>query len=496
MSVQYARDNSSVTEPVTFVSTPSSLSASSSGFDARLLSQATSQATIAAKSILSSGGTEQTALKTAKAAAQGVLLGNIRDLGSGPKGMMKRRKIKKQAEVVTSMALVSASNSHRQGTEWDLLSNTDTQLDHKLQMMQVQYDMNQSPSVMSSLSKPHSSIQPDTRSVTSGSQKSMSSRNLGRPPISRNLLPPGARSTAAMNMAPTISARASNNIPESIREEPSMSLSLQHSADEVSEQDITRQVAIRVETTSKSSKKENPRTTSVESNMKGENLKYFTDKTKASTTSDVGRYKAQKYEDDSDFDDASNASIFSDDASSHNSVKSTTSSFMANTVDPLILSLANAFRCGPTTPVASTSAVAASDTTEKNKARAMSVDERQPSSSSCSSVESDELFRSLRSYEEYALSDESRDSNERSREGKLHRNLNASTGRGERTREGPENRGSHSEDDARASESDESQNTEESYEYKEKAKINAQKKPWQILRVVSRKKSNGRNADE
>ena len=146
--------------------------------------------------------------------------------------------------------------------------------------------------------------------------------------------------------------------------------------------------------------------------------------------------------------------------------------------------------------MASTSAVAASDTTEKNKARAMSVDERQPSSSSCSSVESDELFRSLRSYEEYALSDESRDSNERSREGKLHRNLNASTGRGERTREGPENRGSHSEDDARASESDESQNTEESYEYKEKAKINAQKKPWQILRVVSRKKSNGRNADE
>ena len=125
MSVQYARDNSSVTEPVTFVSTPSSLSASSSGFDARLLSQATSQATIAAKSILSSGGTEQTALKTAKAAAQGVLLGNIRDLGSGPKGMMKRRKIKKQAEVVASMALVSASNSHRQGTEWDLLSRSE-----------------------------------------------------------------------------------------------------------------------------------------------------------------------------------------------------------------------------------------------------------------------------------------------------------------------------------------------------------------------------------
>ena len=287
------------------------------------------------------------------------------------------------------------------------------------------------------------------------------------------------------------SARAPNNVIESIREEPSMSLSMQQSDDEELEKDITRQVAIRVETTSKTRKKEPPKSTKLESKMNGDELQCFTEKSKASMTSEVGRYKSQKYEDDSCFDDASNVSIFSDDASSHNSVKSTTSSFMANTVDPIILSLANAFRCGPTTPVACTS-----DTTEKNKAKGKAVDERQPSSSSCSSVESDELFRSLRSYEEYTMSDESRDSNERSREGKLRRTLNATNGRGERAREGPENRGTQSDDDARASESDDSQNTEESYEYKKKAKMDAQKKPWQLLRVVSRKKSNGRNADE
>ena len=100
MSSHYSIDDDGAMESVNF----------ESEYDARLLSQATSQATIAAKSILSSGGTEKTALKTAKAAAQGVLMGNEKDLGNGPKGMLRRRKIKQQAEVIASMALVSASS--------------------------------------------------------------------------------------------------------------------------------------------------------------------------------------------------------------------------------------------------------------------------------------------------------------------------------------------------------------------------------------------------
>ena len=105
---------------------PRSTSKMSSGHDvsgeAYLISQATSTAVIAARSILMSGGSEETALKTAKAAAQAVL---------NPKGVsdndtvtgksmnfLRRRKAKRQADVVASMALMSATS----GVDWEMMS--------------------------------------------------------------------------------------------------------------------------------------------------------------------------------------------------------------------------------------------------------------------------------------------------------------------------------------------------------------------------------------
>lgn len=81
--------------------------------DARLLSKANDQAAIAARSILMSGGTEQTAVKTARAAAEAVLQSyyDSNSVTIGPKEWFVKRKIKKQAEVVGSMALVTAANS-------------------------------------------------------------------------------------------------------------------------------------------------------------------------------------------------------------------------------------------------------------------------------------------------------------------------------------------------------------------------------------------------
>lgn len=94
---------------------------SSISVDGRLLSYATSQATIAARSILVSGGTEETALQTAKAAAQAVLLAHHEShFRKGPKGFVRKRKIKKQADIIASMAVVSASNSIN-NNKWDSL---------------------------------------------------------------------------------------------------------------------------------------------------------------------------------------------------------------------------------------------------------------------------------------------------------------------------------------------------------------------------------------
>jgi hypothetical protein len=97
--------------------------------EAYLLSRATSTAVVAARSILMSGGTEEAALKTAKAAAQSVLSpssGYDNDTIAGKSASyLRRRKAKRQAEVVASMALVSASTTVRGGSEsfdWEVMT--------------------------------------------------------------------------------------------------------------------------------------------------------------------------------------------------------------------------------------------------------------------------------------------------------------------------------------------------------------------------------------
>jgi hypothetical protein len=95
--------------------------------EAFLLSQATTTAMIAARSILMSGGSEETALRTAKAAAQSVLnpKGADADCVSGKSNtFLRRRKAKRQAEVVASMALMSAASNVQStaNADWENIS--------------------------------------------------------------------------------------------------------------------------------------------------------------------------------------------------------------------------------------------------------------------------------------------------------------------------------------------------------------------------------------
>jgi len=88
--------------------------------EAELIQKAAQTAIIAARSILLSGGTEESALKTAKAAAESVLnpAASDSDTVSGRSRAAfggKKRKAKRQAEVVASMALISATSLHPNG---------------------------------------------------------------------------------------------------------------------------------------------------------------------------------------------------------------------------------------------------------------------------------------------------------------------------------------------------------------------------------------------
>ena len=84
--------------------------------ECEIISQATAQAISAARSIILTGGTQSTALNTARAAAKSVLVpkkGSVGTtlIGSSRKGFFGRKKGKQQAEIIASMALVSVNSS-------------------------------------------------------------------------------------------------------------------------------------------------------------------------------------------------------------------------------------------------------------------------------------------------------------------------------------------------------------------------------------------------
>ncbi|EEC43059.1 predicted protein [Phaeodactylum tricornutum CCAP 1055/1] len=101
--------------PSSFLSTTTGRKSTKSGVakaqEAIVLSQATSQAIVAARSILESGGSEATALSTAKAAAQSILIPFLSDTEHGAsKLFLGRRKAKRQADIIASMAILSVTN--------------------------------------------------------------------------------------------------------------------------------------------------------------------------------------------------------------------------------------------------------------------------------------------------------------------------------------------------------------------------------------------------
>ena len=84
---------------------------------AMALSNATSQATAVAKSILQTGGTAETALLTARAAAESVLL-------SSSNSILSKRQAKQQAQIVASMALLTAQTAHTETISHDSTSGS------------------------------------------------------------------------------------------------------------------------------------------------------------------------------------------------------------------------------------------------------------------------------------------------------------------------------------------------------------------------------------
>lgn len=86
-------------------------------FEAAVLQQATSQAIVVARSVLNAGGSHQTALSTAKAAAQSTIVPYMTSREKGTSRLfLGRRKAKRQADIIASMALLSVTNGAPEGS--------------------------------------------------------------------------------------------------------------------------------------------------------------------------------------------------------------------------------------------------------------------------------------------------------------------------------------------------------------------------------------------
>lgn len=109
--IERTTSHSSLSSRFSLMRTPSKISSETQ--EAELIAQATSQAIIAAKSIIMSGGTQSTALPTAKAAALSILAPKSGSLvvGSSSANFLGRRKAKRQATIIASMAVGSVKNA-------------------------------------------------------------------------------------------------------------------------------------------------------------------------------------------------------------------------------------------------------------------------------------------------------------------------------------------------------------------------------------------------
>lgn len=104
--------HSSLSSRFSMMRTPSRINSETQ--EAELIAHATSQAIIAAKSIMLSGGTQSTALPTAKAAALAILAPKSGSHMVGSSSFLGRRKAKKQAIIIASMAVGSVKNAIQQ----------------------------------------------------------------------------------------------------------------------------------------------------------------------------------------------------------------------------------------------------------------------------------------------------------------------------------------------------------------------------------------------
>lgn len=389
------------------ISTKSVVSAVST--DARIISNATSQATIAARSILVSGGTEETAIRTAKAAAQAVLQTHYEGQRGKANGFVLRRKIKKQADVIASMALVNASNSVN-NNQWDDLGGNGAADDDG----RLGRSIRDSPKEVSAANK--------TPAPVKGSKPNRNVSNVKR----RGNTPRKAR----------------NSKPEdTIREEHAIL------SDETSDPEISRPVAIRVETRKratspfnplrinatakspvasiqkiKSPQAASPRNRNLAASLPSEDPIYeVTSNTGAPTNESSDGDDDSEAHDDDKLGTISSVSTDSDGLKESQTRAAGASTapqqdFMEATVDPYVFGCTDVFRCfGPSSSapsrareVESGSALLFDDSLAASQSGAALSDRVETNPSSSSSEE--EEFFSEKHYDKRAISQESSDS--------------------------------------------------------------------------------------
>lgn len=397
--------------------------------DARILSNATSVATAAARSVLYSGGSEAAALKTARAAAQSIIASEYPEdmKGSGPKSMMKKRKVKQQADVLASMALHAAANNN---AAWDDISagvGTTTTAANTSIISHSQFQAQEQQRRMDMLQLQRQSIvSPSAASRTSASTYSFSRiMDSDRGFASNTPVTPSNNSSTMAGAPKTPSAARGMGAPLPMHREEQL---LAATKSPTPSEDIKKKVAIRVESTkteaaehadkaaatlaasASSEDSHEEKSSNVSNTVETEKVEddpiYFAGEsavTHSALTNDhteddgdvllnqhhigSGRYNDHLSTSFTDYDDYTisldeTGSMLTNSTIGDDEKAPRRGNFVARAINPIIFGIANACSCGPSPPVA--------DIQKKEKKEAKApTEQRQPASEQAQAKQAD-----------------------------------------------------------------------------------------------------------
>lgn len=328
---------------------------------AALLSKASHQATVAARSILEAGGSRVTALSTAQAAAQAVLCPSSQEVAAGSISLGRRR-AKRHAEIIGSMVLMSLINSHQQQGAAPLSKVSDSPSHFGFSSLDVSAGRSGSERALQSSVSSKRTSQSFRREIPANLPKTNTHRSNSHSADIQQNSKQFSESNKSKHSSKDSQAKSSSNEPDQeTRKTGSLGFFRKKAA-------LSKKTVVKVGTIS-------------DPNQMSGFMECVADGGETTTSNSQHHYSYSSI--DSEGDETEQSDEHAETLESDTVDRASTQGFMKRNVDPLLTTITNAFICGPTnaqTPPGAESGLHLPECRDERNARADGKAARAPPS--------------------------------------------------------------------------------------------------------------------